>query len=77
MWHWRSNKEKERLAENRQQMKRQVEVMRELKTGRQLLLIKFKKLFTFKDATTLVISFLVFALDNYNCFHSWVSRGLL
>ena len=54
MWHWRNNKEKERQEENRQQMKRQVEVMRELKTGRRLLLIKFKKLFTFKDATTLV-----------------------
>ena len=39
MWRWRNNKEKERLEENGKQMKRQVEVMRELKTGRRLLLI--------------------------------------
>ena len=33
MWHWRNSKEKERLIENGGQMKRQVEVIREFKTG--------------------------------------------
>ena len=47
-WHWRNSKEKERLEVNGEQMKRQMEITRELKTGRQLLLAKFKKLSTYK-----------------------------
>ena len=41
-WQWRNSKEKERLEENGEQIKGQVEVTRELKTGILLLLIKFK-----------------------------------
>ena len=37
MWPWKNSKEKERLRENGGQMKRQVEVIREIKTGRLLL----------------------------------------
>ena len=48
MWQWRNSKEKERLGENEEQIKRQMEVTWELKTGRRLLLNKFKKLSTFK-----------------------------
>ena len=42
MWQWRNSKKKERPEENGEQIKRQVEVMRELKTEILLLLIKFK-----------------------------------
>ena len=41
-WQWRNSKEKERLEENGEQMKRQVEVIRELKTVILFLQIKFK-----------------------------------
>ena len=44
MWQWKNKKEKQRLKKNGEQMKRHVEV----KTGRKLSLIKFKKLSTFK-----------------------------
>ena len=37
MWQQRNSKEKERLKENRGQMKKNVEVRRELKTGRLVL----------------------------------------
>ena len=46
-WQWRNSKEKERLEENKEKMKGQVEVIGELKIGRRLLLIKFKKLSAF------------------------------
>ena len=43
---------KKRLQNNREQMKKKTEVIRELKTGTRLLLIKLKKVSTFKDAMT-------------------------
>ena len=47
-WQQGNSKEKERLEENEEQMKRQVEDIRELKNERRHLLVKFKKFFTFK-----------------------------
>ena len=39
---WGNSKEKEKLEKNGEQIKRQVEAIRELKTGILLLLIRFK-----------------------------------
>ena len=68
-----------RLEKNGEQMKRQLEVIREPKTGIRLLLIKFKSYPHLRcyDFSLRYMSFLAFAVDNSSCFYSWLSsRGL-
>ena len=67
-WHWRNNKEKERLEGNEEQMKRQMEVIRELN----LTSCSHLRCYDFFK----VYEFLAFTLDNSGCFYWWLSRGL-
>ena len=58
-------------------MKRQVEVIRVLKTGGLSIRFESCPLLKYYDFRLRYMSFSPFALDNFGCFYSSLSKGLL
>ena len=57
-------------------MKKQVEVMRELKTGKRLLLIINLTIFPHLRCHDFGLRYLAFALDNFRWFFSFIMKGV-